>query len=101
MGTVLIFAGVDQKKGHKTLHCHWQIWVEEIKQTLRDCLFHKDTTARNIAQNILCKHIDNVLSASYGPALCITHRYIDENQKKELETNIANNLFKEKEACYF
>ncbi len=43
-GTVLAFA---EEQGCKTLHRHWQIWVEEINQMLRDCLFHKDTTMRN------------------------------------------------------
>ncbi len=70
--------------------------MEEINQTVRDCLFHKDTIT-----NTFCKHINNVLSASYGPDLCITHRFIDENQNEELKTNIAINLFKEKELCYF
>jgi hypothetical protein len=73
LGTVLAFAGADEEQGRKTLHQHWQIWVEEINQTLRDCLFHKDTTTRNKAQNTFCKHINNVLSASCGPDLCITH----------------------------
>ncbi len=101
LGTVLAFAGADEEQGRKTLHQHWQIWVEEINQTLRDCLFHKDTTTRNKAQNTFCKHIDNDLSASYGPDLCITHKCIDENQNEELKTDIANNLFKKKEPCYF
>jgi hypothetical protein len=76
--------------------------VEEINQTLKDSFFHKDTTTRNKAQNTFCIHIGNVLSASYGSDLCNTHRCIDENQNKELKTDIAkNNLFKEKEPCYF
>jgi hypothetical protein len=65
LGTVLAFAGADEEQGNKTLHQHWQIRVEEINQTLRYCLFHKDTTTRNKAQNTFCKHIDNVISASY------------------------------------
>ncbi len=100
LGTVLAFAGAGEEQGRKTQHQHWQIWVEEINQTLRDCLFH-NTTTRNKAQNTFCKHIDNVLSASYGPDLCITHRCIYENQNEKLKTDIANNLFKEKEPCYF
>jgi hypothetical protein len=85
--TVLAFAGADEEQGRKTLHHYWQIWVKEINQMLRDCLFHKDTTMRNEARNTFCKQIDNVLSASYGPDLCITCRCIDENQHEELKTN--------------
>jgi hypothetical protein len=40
LGTVIAFAGADEEQGHKTLHRYWQIWVEEIDQTIRDCLFH-------------------------------------------------------------
>ncbi len=74
---------------------------ERDNQTLRDCLFHTDITTRNKARNTFRKHIDNVLSASYGPDLCITYRCIDENQNEKLKTDIVDNLFIEKEPCYF
>ncbi len=41
LGTVIASAGADEEQGGKTLHQHWQIWVKEIDQTIRDCLFHK------------------------------------------------------------
>ena len=40
LGTVVAFAGADEEQGRKTLHRHWQIWVKEINQTVRDSLFH-------------------------------------------------------------
>jgi hypothetical protein len=49
---VIAFAGADEEQDHKTLHQHWQIWVKEINQTVRDSLFHKDTKAKTDAQNI-------------------------------------------------
>ncbi len=42
LGTVQAFAGTDKEQGQKTLHQHWQIWVEEIDQTLRNDLFDND-----------------------------------------------------------
>jgi hypothetical protein len=30
IGTVQAFAGADEEEGPKTLHQHWQTWVEEI-----------------------------------------------------------------------
>ena len=33
LGTVWAFFGADEDQGQKTLHRHWQIWVEEINQT--------------------------------------------------------------------
>jgi hypothetical protein len=49
LGTVISFAGADEEQGGKTLHQHWQTWVKEINQTLRDSLFHKDTKTRTDA----------------------------------------------------
>ncbi len=96
LGTVIAFAGADEEQGRKTLHRHWQIWVEEINQTIRYCLFHKDDTTRAEARNIFFKHIDDVISASYGLDLYISHRCVDKDQHKELKIDIANNLLKEK-----
>ena len=61
LGTVIVFAGADEEHGRKTLHQHWQIWVKEINQTVRDSLFHKDTKTRTDAHNTSLKHIENVI----------------------------------------
>jgi hypothetical protein len=49
LGTVLAFLGADEEQGRKTLHRHWQIWVQELNQTLQDCLFDTDATKRKDA----------------------------------------------------
>jgi hypothetical protein len=36
LGKIGAFAAADEEQGRKTLHRHWQIWVEEIDQTVRD-----------------------------------------------------------------
>jgi hypothetical protein len=43
---VLAFSAADEEQGRKTFHRHWQIWVEEIDQMLRNCLFHEDIDVR-------------------------------------------------------
>jgi hypothetical protein len=101
LGTVIAFAGADEEQGRKTLHRHWQIWVEEIDQTIRDCSFHKDDTTIAEARNIFIKHIDNVISASYGLGLYISHRYVNKDQNEELKIDTANNLLKEKKGVHF
>ena len=53
LGTVIAFAGADEEQGRKTLHRHWQIWVKEIDQNIRDCLFHKDNKTRLEARETL------------------------------------------------
>ena len=32
--TVWAFAGADKNLGRNTLHQHWQIWVEDINQSI-------------------------------------------------------------------
>jgi hypothetical protein len=32
--TVLAFSGADEEQGRKILHQHWQIWVQELNQSL-------------------------------------------------------------------
>ncbi len=101
LGTVLAFSGADEEQGRKTLHQHWQIWVQELNQTLQDCLFDTDATKRKDAQITFCQHIDNVISASYGPDLSIMHRCIDGDENEQLKIGIANNLFREKDPTHF
>ncbi len=43
------FSGANEEQGQKTLKRHWQIWVEEINQTLRNALFDNDNKFRNKA----------------------------------------------------
>ncbi len=33
LGTIVAFTGADEEQGHKTLHRHWQTWVQEFNQT--------------------------------------------------------------------
>jgi hypothetical protein len=47
---VLAFAGADEEQGRKTLHRHWQIWVKELSQTLRNSLFHKNVEIKDKAR---------------------------------------------------
>ncbi len=47
LGTVRAFADADEEQGHKTLHRHWQIWMEDINQTLRNALFDNIKNTRN------------------------------------------------------
>jgi len=102
LGKVCAFAGTDEEQGRKTLHQHWQIWVEEINQTIRNALFNNGKDTRNKAQKSVQEHIDNIFSTSYGPQFCITHKFIGENRQETIKTDIPENIFKEKESdCFF
>ena len=101
LGTVVAFFGADEEQGRKTLHRHWQIWVTELNKTLRDCLFDRDATKRQDARKAFCQHIDNVISACYGPDLSITHRCIDVNKNEQFKVDIPRNLFREADPTVF
>ena len=93
--TVWAFAGADKKQGPKTLHQHWQIWVEDINQSIKNALFDKDKNTRNKARQTLEKHIDNLISISYGPQFCVTHKCISENDQEISKTDLPEYIFKE------
>ena len=97
LGTVWAFFGADEEQNRKTLHRHWQIWVDELNQILRNALFDKDHETRKKAQKQFQVHIDKVKNASYGPQFCITHKCIDKNNLEILKTDTPENIFKEKE----
>ena len=59
-------------------------------------MFHKDNTTRIEARSIFLAHIDNVISASYGPDLYISHRCVNKDQNEELKIDIADNVLKDK-----
>jgi hypothetical protein len=101
LGTVLAFFAADEEQGRKTLHRHWQIWVKGINETLQNCLFHEDDTARDIVRKTSCKHIDNVLTASYGSEFRITHKCIKEGNDFINKQDIAEVLFQERDPYIF
>jgi hypothetical protein len=101
LGTVLAFFAADEEQGRKTLHRHWQIWVKEIDETLRNCLFHEGDTARDIARKTFCKHIDNVITASYGSEFRITHKCVKESNDFISKQDIAKVLFQERDPYIF
>ena len=86
--TVWAFAGTDKEQGCNTLHQHWQIWVEDINQSLQNALFDKDNNIRNKTRQTFKKHIDNFISTSYGPQFRVTHKCIGKNDQEISKTEI-------------
>ncbi len=101
LGTVVAFSVADEEQGRKTLHCHWQIWVKEIYQTVQNCLFHEDITIRDRARKTFCKQIDSVITASYGEESCITHNCLNENNNVFCKQEMVQNIFQEQDPCTF
>ena len=93
--TVLAFFAADEEQGRKTLHRHWQKWVEEINEILCNCLFHDDDTIRDIARKTFCKQIDNVITAGYGSEFQITHKCVNKKNDLVNKQDMAEVLFQE------
>jgi hypothetical protein len=49
---------------------------------------YTDAAKRKDARKTLCQHIDNVISACYGPGLSITHKCIDGDGNEQLKVDI-------------
>ena len=101
LGTVLEFSTADEEQGRKTLHRHWQIWVKEIDQTLRIFLFHEDMCVKNTARNIFCKHVDTVITVSYGSEFCITRKCNNIYDDTVSKHDTPEILFQEQNASTF
>jgi hypothetical protein len=101
LGTVVAFSVADEEQGRKTLHCHWQIWVKEINQTVQKKLFHEDITIRDRARKTFCKQIDSVITTSYGEELCIAHNCLNENNDVVHKQEMVQNIFQEQDPCTF
>jgi hypothetical protein len=77
LGTVKEFTAADEEQGRKTQHRHWQIWIKEMSQTLRNSLFDKNSKRKLKARKKFFKFIDKVICASYGDKVRITHSCVD------------------------
>ncbi len=64
-------------------------------------MFDTDATKRKDAHKTFCQHIDNFISAKYGPDLSITYRCIDGDENEQLKIGIANKMFREKVPTHF
>jgi hypothetical protein len=102
LGTVVAFSAADEEQGRKTLHHHWQIWVEEIDQTVQNHLFNEDITIRDIARKTFCKQIDKIMTASYdGGEISITHNCLNDNNDVVHKCDLVQNIFHEQDANIF
>jgi hypothetical protein len=83
------------------IHCHRQTRVTEINQTVLNCLSHEDITIRERARKTFCQQTNNVITASYGAELCITHNCLNENNDVVCKHDMVQNLFQEQAPCIF
>ena len=73
LGKVQAFARADEEQGRKTLHGHWQIWIEDFNKC-RDKLFNEDGSKNETELKIFLQYISNVICATYGEEFVIQHK---------------------------
>jgi len=108
VGTTLAFAPADEEQGRLTLHSHWQIWTKELNQDVRDMLFDNDEEKRSKARQFFCAHIDEIMSATYGTEIKVTHKCHEGDVKTDtpvectqgdteiVKTDLVENIFRER-----
>ena len=93
---MLAFVPGDEEQGRGTLHSHWQCWLTEISQGVRNFLFAKSKHEREKARADFLQHIDAVLNASYGSDLIVTHNYVNEDGAICQQTDVVEEIFQER-----
>jgi hypothetical protein len=101
LGTIIAFFAADEEQARKTLHGHWQIWIKEMNQILRNALFDNDHKTRSQARKKFKNFIDESMSASFDAELVITHNCINNSNNEQARKELPNNIFKEKDPDYF
>ena len=75
------FVPGDEEQGRGTLHSHWQCWLLELSQRVRNFLFAKSKHEQEKARSDFLQHVDVVLNASYGSDLIVTHNCVNEDEE--------------------
>ena len=76
MGRLLAWACADEEQGRKTIHSHWQLWIESFNKC-RDSIFSQDETTQKEARRRLLDYVDKVISATYGDEFVTSHDTCD------------------------
>ena len=96
LGKPLAWSRTDEEQARKTLHAHWQIWIEYFNDC-REALFSHDEEERKKARDTFIQYVDSVISASY-PDYTVAHVCEVGNGKETtpiLRTQPVSDLFKE------
>ena len=73
LGRVIAFAPAHEEQGRRTLHSHWQVWVEDLSPQIREDLFSPDDERRSKTRAAFYRYVDNVMCATYSKPLCFEH----------------------------
>jgi hypothetical protein len=73
-GRVIAFAPLHEEQGRKTLHSHWQIWVEELLPQVCEDFWNTDHKIRGKKRKEFYCYVDEVMNATYSTKLNFSHK---------------------------
>ena len=94
LGILLAFVSGDEEQGRGTMHSHWQCWLAELSQRVRNFLFAKSKHEQEKASADLLQHVDAVLNASYSSDLIVTHICVNNQGIVCKNTGPVEDIFK-------
>ena len=62
-----------QGKSQKTLHSHWQTWVEDLSPQVHEDLWHSNSRIWNETRDAFFYYIDEVMNATYSKKINFNH----------------------------
>ena len=106
VGTIRAFAEEDEEQSQGTLCGHWQVYVEELNNELRNGLFQGGKSDRLKAKQKTIDHIDIVMNATYGEDIMVEHTCHKVGKEPTTKIGTMDQLFQQRplqelrNACY-
>ena len=98
-GQVVAFVPAHEEQGRKTLHSHWQIWVEDSSPQILEDLFNSDVEVQMQNRAAFYHYVDQVMCATYSRQLNFEHE-CNENSKRSNAVDISMNNPVDDVDCY-
>ena len=99
LGRVIAFAPAHEEQGRRTLHSHWQVWVEDLSPQIREDLFSPDDERRNKTRAAFYRYVDNVMCATYSKPLSFDHNCRKASNKTSRDFVILKNNQRDPSMC--
>ena len=99
LGRVIAFTPAHEEQGQRTLHSHWQVWVEDMSPQIQEDLFSPDDKTQSKTRAAFYQYVDNVMCATYSKPLCFEHNCRKATNKRYNYSVIMNNNLRDDAMC--
>lgn len=96
LGTTLGYAPADEEQGRGTLHSHWQVWLAQLSQRIRNLLFSRNEEQRKQARKEFLKHVDMCMNTTYGSDFMVSHDCVTPIGTPYPRTGLVGEIFEER-----